>query len=456
MMLGLNCLGLIGQYYVMDNPSTLHEPLKDRFASSMSDDTFAYNFNLLYSVYSLPNIVIPIVFGALITRWGLKSVYVLLVACVFIGQVVVVAGVRMNSMSLMLLGRVIFGLGGESINVAGSTMLTTWFKGKEVAFALAFNLSVARAGSVLNDVISPAIDNAFGLDAAFNFGLAFLTISCLGNLFMVHVHHTSKIDSRSESDTTPEMSDIFRFAPVFWILNIVVVLLYCMVLPFNNIASAFYIETFFSQDDPAVARQTAGYVMSVMFITSALMSPFCGAFLDKYGHRLDATCLSALIGMLTHTFMTVINPYSSSFFLGLTYTIFGAAVWPMIPSTVDESQVGPAYGVTTAMQNFGLFAVPLIVGFLRARFETYLAVSHFLGSIGVVAFFMAFYLRMRDRSTGGYLNCPVALGIKKEDPLFADVTDAGSDLETDHSDAERIPLKGLVGGARRYGKHEEI
>ena len=347
----------------------------------MSEETFAYNFNMLYSVYSLPNVVLTIFFGGLITRWGLKSVYILLVACVFVGQVIVVAGVRMNSMTIMLLGRFIFGLGGESINVAGSTMLSTWFKGKEVAFALAFNLSVARAGSVLNDVISPAIDNAFGLDAAFNFGLAFLTISCLGNLFMINMHHHSKIDQRNESDTAPEISDIFRFAPVFWFLSIVVVLLYCLVLPFNNIASAFYIETFFSHEDPATARQTAGYVMSVMFITSACLSPFCGMFLDKYGHRLDATCISAFVGMLTHTFMTVLNPYASSFFLGtaffttvtififrkhllnccsslrsdfiskcniitgLTYTIFGAAVWPMIPSTVDESQIGPAYGV---------------------------------------------------------------------------------------------------------------
>ena len=111
--------------------------------------------------------------------------------------------------------------------------------------------------------------------------------------------------------------------------------------------------------------------------------------------------------------------------------------------------------VTTAMQNFGLFVVPLIVGFLRAHFESYIAVSHFLGAIGVTGLSMAFFLRLRDQKTGGYLNCPVSLG--KKDDLLVDTTDVGgSDLETDHSDAERIPLTGLVGNTRRYGKDEDI
>ena len=123
----------------------------------------------------------------------------------------------------------------------------------------------------------------------------------------------------------------------------------------------------------------------------------------------------------------------------------------MIPSTVDESQVGPAYGVATAVQNFGLFIVPLVVGFLRAKFESYLAVSHFLGAIGVTALSMAFYLRLRDKSTGGYLNCPVNLKSKKDDifnneDLLTDT--AASDGETG-SEAERIPLT-RIGGSPKY------
>ena len=55
----------------------------------------------------------------------------------------------------MLVGRVVFGLGGESMSVAQSAIVSSWFKGKELAFALGVNLSVSRLGSVLNSNTIP-------------------------------------------------------------------------------------------------------------------------------------------------------------------------------------------------------------------------------------------------------------------------------------------------------------
>lgn len=50
----------------------------------------------------------------------------------------------------MLIGRVVFGLGGESMSVSQSAIVTVWFKGKELAFALGANISISRLGSVIN------------------------------------------------------------------------------------------------------------------------------------------------------------------------------------------------------------------------------------------------------------------------------------------------------------------
>lgn len=57
----------------------------------------------------------------------------------------------------MLAGRVVFGMGGESMQVAQSSIISLWFKGKELAFALGLNLSIARLGSVINGFIVPSI-----------------------------------------------------------------------------------------------------------------------------------------------------------------------------------------------------------------------------------------------------------------------------------------------------------
>ena len=49
----------------------------------------------------------------------------------------------------MATGRLIFGLGAESMIVAITTILARWFKGKELSFAFGLNLTIARLGSFL-------------------------------------------------------------------------------------------------------------------------------------------------------------------------------------------------------------------------------------------------------------------------------------------------------------------
>src|SRR4029077_7263091 len=48
---------------------------------------------------------------------------------------------------VMALGRLIFGMGAESLNVAVTAALARWFKGKELSFAFGMNLTICRLGS---------------------------------------------------------------------------------------------------------------------------------------------------------------------------------------------------------------------------------------------------------------------------------------------------------------------
>jgi len=48
--------------------------------------------------------------------------------------------------------------------------------------------------------------------------------------------------------------------------------------------------------------------------------------------------------------------------LGLGYSVFAAVIWPSVAYVVDSKALGTAYGVVTSLQNFGLFAIPLLVG----------------------------------------------------------------------------------------------
>jgi len=67
-----------------------------------------------------------------------------------IGQGVFTIGGYKDSYLIMMIGRFIFGLGGESMTVCQSAIVASWFQGKELSFAFGINLSIARIGSSIN------------------------------------------------------------------------------------------------------------------------------------------------------------------------------------------------------------------------------------------------------------------------------------------------------------------
>ena len=93
----------------------------------MTDKQFQTNFNLLYTVYSIPNIVLPFFGGYLVDRFSARAVNVLCSSFILTGQLLVALGAHLELFWLMILGRICFGFGGESICVSQSAMVQQWF-----------------------------------------------------------------------------------------------------------------------------------------------------------------------------------------------------------------------------------------------------------------------------------------------------------------------------------------
>jgi MFS family permease len=144
----------------------MHSLLKKRF-DDFSETEFEYVFHLMYSVYSLPNVILPIVGGVLIYKFGYRLMFLIFGFCVLLGQLLFSLGCSTHSVPLMLLGRIIFGLGGESLNTTQYAIIVEWFAVNQIAFALGVCLSFARFGNVLNDVISPRIATVFYYNSEF-------------------------------------------------------------------------------------------------------------------------------------------------------------------------------------------------------------------------------------------------------------------------------------------------
>ncbi|KAF7684067.1 Major facilitator superfamily domain-containing protein 1 [Astathelohania contejeani] len=177
--LALTSAILFSFYYVYDVPAAMSKYLLGGQACRLA---------LLYSAYALPNLVAPLVFGwtGAVRR---PDTAIILCALVFIGQVVFTTGVATDSFAIMLAGRVIFGIGGESFTVLQNRLISRNFQGKELAFAMAFYINVARTGTITNFLVTPLLARISGSIAACCVGVF---VSGMGLSLSIYSHQQIK------------------------------------------------------------------------------------------------------------------------------------------------------------------------------------------------------------------------------------------------------------------------
>ena len=114
-------------------------------------------------------------------RLGVRLCLLVFACCIGAGQVLFAFGMSIKSWPVMFVGRIVYGFGGESLGVGNSAILSQWFMGKELAFAFGLNLSIARLGSVINNLVSPKLAASAGIPFACWFG----AILCGGSILCV-------------------------------------------------------------------------------------------------------------------------------------------------------------------------------------------------------------------------------------------------------------------------------
>jgi len=277
-ILVLTCVMMIGNYYCYDIPAALNTQMDDYFGKPSDFETM---FSLLYTVYSVPNIILPFFGGFFTDKFGARICMIVFCGFITLGQFIFALGLSMKSWPVMLLGRVVFGFGGESLGVANSAILSEWFKGKELAFAFGINLSVARLGSVINNLVSPVLADDVNIEFALWFGVVLCGSSVLSAVVIASFDkHFDKLlmdqkgahglllgteededeevvlgrgaplgeslmgndKDNEEEEKVPEFREVFDFKHVFWIICAICVVVYGCVLPFNNIASSLLLE----------------------------------------------------------------------------------------------------------------------------------------------------------------------------------------------------------------------
>ncbi|KAF1328424.1 Major facilitator superfamily, partial [Globisporangium splendens] len=263
-VLALSCVLMVGNYYCYDNAAALKSQLQQHFGD-YSRDEFEMRFNLLYSLYSIPNTILPFFGGAFVDRFGINTALLLFSSFILLGQIIFASGSSFSSFNLMLAGRFVVGLGGECLSVAQGALVVEWFKNEELAFAMGLNLSISRLGSVINNELSPMVAEVANVSTALWVGVLMCLVSSVSALIIVwieiRVQHAESLQSKTEfegaqdDDFVPEsikLSDVKDFRASFWMLVVSSIVLYGCIIPFNSIASSLLMERDYFKQPPSL------------------------------------------------------------------------------------------------------------------------------------------------------------------------------------------------------------
>lgn len=368
--LSMACLLMVGNYYSFDNPSALQNFLTDENGDFKLSNV---QYNLLYSVYSFPNIILPFFGGIMIDKIGVRIGVILFSLLLIIGQFLFMLGGTIGAYWLMIVGRVVFGVGGESLSVAQTTIVATWFGDRELAFALGMNIAVARLGSTVNTALTPWIyEGTRSYTISLLVGVILCVASFACGLVLCWMDKESdrregkdgKKDEGSEEESI-RFSDFKNLNSSFWLLTLNCMLIYGAFFTFNGNANDCLGKLFY------IDSSTAGLYLMVIFIISACVSPFFGILTDKFGKRgtlmIFPMCLYIVALLIILYYPTdvgagILFPLICT---GIFYATYAAIFWPCIPLVVEKKLLGSAYGIVTSLQNLNLAISPLIFGSIQ-------------------------------------------------------------------------------------------
>lgn len=198
-----------------------------------------------------------IVGGIVLDKWGIRLAGIVFGGLAAIGGALTAmasAGVFGNDhntmLTMMIAGRVMFGIGLEITCVVATRTIVKWFKGYEMALAMAVNVGFGRLGSALGIAVSPDIANGH-VAPAVTFAATLIGIGLI--LFIIYTFFDLKIDKQKSglAENAVEEEE-FRFAdliklatnPSFIYIALLCVAFYAAVFPFIQYAPDMLVNKF--------------------------------------------------------------------------------------------------------------------------------------------------------------------------------------------------------------------
>ena len=390
---------IFGNYYVYD----CIEPIADLLSKQLhfSDK----QIGLLQGIYSAPNVIMVLIGGLIVDRIGTRRALTLFASICLVGAVVTVLSPQLP---VMATGRLLFGLGAESLIVAVTTAVAKWFRGKELSFAFGINLMLARFGTLLAQTSPTWAKAAYaGWRMPLQIAVGFAVVSLIGAIvYWILEAYAERRCSLGEGSTDKVVfSDIFKFGVSYWYIVALCIVFYSAIFPFETFGIKFFM------DAHGASRQLGGNLLGMLTLFTMFGTPLFGFFVDRIGKRALLMMFGSVLLIPVYLMMgyTNISLYVPMAMMGFAFALIPAVMWPSVAYIVGQEKLGTAYGLMTMIQNIGLFGFNVIIGSANTYagasatnpqgYRLGMQIFSILGFLGLT---FAFLLRQRELGPHGH------------------------------------------------------
>ncbi len=392
-------LAMFGSYYAYDALSPLADVLKQQLGFS------DVNIGFLQFMYSFPNIFTVVIGGLIIDRFGLRRAIMIFAVLSFIGPAITAAT---GHLPIMATGRLIFGMGAESLNVACTTALARWFRGKELSFALGLNLTASRLGTfaALNSPTwARAAYETWRSPLLIAAGFSALCVVAAITYWVMEEGAEKRYDLGHVSTDKVVFADLWKFGESYWLIVALCVVFYSAIFPFQTFAVKFFIEAH------GTSREFGGFLSSMLTLFAMIATPIFGLWVDRIGKRALLMMFGSMLLIPVYLMMayTQISLYVPMAMMGVAFSLIPAVMWASVAYLVDPGKLGTAYGLMTMLQNIGFGGFNLLIGWANtyshasagnpAGYRLGMWIFSVLGFLGVL---LAFLLRQRELGPHGH------------------------------------------------------
>jgi MFS family permease len=393
LVLVLVSLAMFGNYYVYDAIGPLAPLLSEQLGFSDA------NIGLLQAIYSFPNIVMVLVGGVIIDRIGTRKATLIFGAICFVGALITAVSPSLRTMAA---GRLVFGLGAESLIVAVTTAIARWFRGKELSFAFGINLTISRFGSLLAQVSPTWAAWAYtSWQGPLYLSVLFGTFCVAGAAayWLLESRAEARYDLGAVKTDKVALKDIFSFGASFWLIVALCITFYSGIFPFQTFAQKFFIEA------RQASAEQASMLVGMLTVFAMIGTPLFGYLVDRVANRslfmmFGSLLLLPVYLVMAYTDLPLWVPMAT---MGIAFSMIPAVMWPSVAYVVEDSKLGTAYGLMTMIQNIGLFGFNLLIGWANdawgasaANPAGYRPGMWMFSCLGFFGLLFAFLLRRRE------------------------------------------------------------